>query len=207
MKTFIIIMALVALAVVGLAWLRAAYRAESLGRIGRIGRIKGMRRKWKKIYLMPIGIHRLVGWLPGQSFRPTVQFANIGEGTYEHGRKSYIADAATTARYLLYKKGTDVDHCALAGAGDDPLGPSDDQADAALPITINLLGAVKGTVRVTTDGSISDGDYVKAGAAGVVVKASTTDLSFGRAVIPTDCSKASGDPISIIPMAPAKYVF
>lgn len=138
---------------------------------------------------------------------PSITFANIGEGSYEDGKKTYIADADTTARYLLYKVGTDADHCAITGAGDDPLGPSDDQAASGTAIGINLLGARKGTVRVTTDGTIANGDYVKCGVTGFVTKASTTDLSFGRAVIGTDATRASGDVITIIPVMPAKYVF
>ncbi len=139
--------------------------------------------------------------------RNRCEFTNIGEGTFENGRKTYVADAATSSRYLLYKKGTDVDHSAITGAGDDPLGSSDDQAAAGEPIAINLFGACKGTVRVITDGTVDDGEYVKAGANGKVTQAATTDLSFGRAIIPTDCSKADGDVITIIPMVPAKYVF
>jgi hypothetical protein len=178
-------------------------------------RAKGFRRTWRKIYLLPIGIAKIRTFFTGQHYRDLepryvgagVQFANIGEGTYEHGIKSYIPDAATTSRYLLYKRGTDADHCAICGAGDDPLGPSDDQADAGVAIGIKLLGAVKGTVRVVTDGTVNDGDYVKCGATGKVTTALTTNLTFGRAVIPTDCSKADGDTITIIPALPAKYVF
>src|SRR5690242_4904132 len=59
-----------------------------------------------------------------------VEFANIADGTYEDGKRSYVADAGTTARYLMYKRGSDADHCAICGLNDDPLGPSDDQADA-----------------------------------------------------------------------------
>jgi hypothetical protein len=137
------------------------------------------------------------------------EFTNIGEGTYEHGCKSYLPDSSTSSRYLLYKRGSDADHCVVTGAGDDPLGPSDDQADTTtgVPITINILGAAKGTVRVVTDGTVNDGDYVKCGASGQVTQAATTNLSFGRAVIPTDCSKAAGDVITIIPALPAKYTF
>ena len=117
-------------------------------------------------------------------------------------------DVVTTQRWLLYMRGSDTNHCTVATAGASPLGPSDDQADESdIPITINLLGAVKGTVRVITDGTINDGSYVKCGASGVATAATTGDVSFGIAVIPTDCTKASGDTITIIPMAPAKYQF
>jgi len=147
--------------------------------------------------------------LPSSILHPpaSVSFANIGEGSYEDGKKTYLADADTSARYLLYKIDSDVDHVAIAGAGDDPVGPSDDQAAAGTAISINVLGARKGTVRVITDGTIANGDYVKAAASGQVTKASTTDLSFGRANLGTDTTRGAGDVITIIPVMPAKYVF
>jgi hypothetical protein len=137
-----------------------------------------------------------------------VQFANIGEGINETGVRSYLPDATTSSRYLLYKIGTDGDHCAITGAGETPLGSSDDQADSTTtPIALNLFGAVRGTVRVVTDGTVSNGNRVKCGATGKVTAASTTDVSFGIAIIGTDTSSADGDVITIIPMVPQKYVF
>ncbi len=167
---------------------------------------KSLRKILLKLQLLPFRLRNSALRARHSAF---VQFSNIGEGTYEHGRKSYLPDSSTTARYLLYKRGSDADHCVITGAGDDPLGPSDDQADTTTgqPITINILGASKGTVRVVTDGTVNDGDYVKCGTSGQVTQAATTNLSFGRAVIPTDCSKAAGDVITIIPALPAKYAF
>lgn len=139
-----------------------------------------------------------------------VQFANIGEGTHEHGIKSYIPDSGQAGRYLLYKIGSDGDHCVITGAGDTPLGVSEDLADANnldLPIAIKLFGAVKGTVRVTTDGTVNNGDHVKCGATGMVTQAASTNRSFGIAIIGSDCSKNAGDQIEIIPFAPQLYVF
>src|ERR1051325_7189723 len=119
---FELIALLVILAVIGLfAWL-AVRNAKLSTAAPRPRRHKGFRRQWRKIYLLPIAVHRLIGFWPGVHIRPQLQFANIGEGTFADGVKSYIADAATNSRYLLYKKGTDVDHCAVTGAGDDPLG-------------------------------------------------------------------------------------
>jgi hypothetical protein len=135
---------------------------------------------------------------------------NIAEGTFEHGIRSYIPDGGTTARYLLYKRGTDSDHCAICGAGDDPLGTSDDQADANnldVPIAIKLCGANKGTNRVVTDGTASDGDYLKCAANGKAAKANSTDLIFGRALITGDMSKANGDVITYMSVLPSKLTF
>lgn len=149
--------------------------------------------------------------LPARRARTGIQFANIGEGAFGHGRKSYLPDAtavsSATARYLMYKS-VDGDHCTLAGAGDSPLGPSDNQPDSTTtPIAINLLGAGEGTLRVTTDGMIGNGDYVKCAAAGQVTKATTGDVSFGRAVITGDMTSAAGNVITLIPALPAKYSF
>lgn len=162
--------------------------------------------------LMVVAVIAIVAWFALgrlksalQTKRP--QFANIAEGTYEDGKKSYLPDAATSSRYLLYKRGTDGDHCAVCGAAEDPLGPSDDAADAGIPIAIQLLGAVRGTVRVTTDGTLADGDYCKAAANGQVAKATTGDLCCGRASISTDMSSAAGDPIGMIPILPSKLSF
>ena len=137
-----------------------------------------------------------------------VSFANIGEGTFADGRKTYFGDAVTTQRYLLYKIGSDGDHVAVTGAGDTPLGPSDDMvADVTVPISINLLGAGSDTVRVITDGTVLNGSYVTTGASGQVTLAVTTNLVIGRAIIGTDCTSAAGDVITIIPILPGKHPF
>lgn len=172
-----------------------------------MNRNKTFRKLLLKLQLLPfsLGLRKPAIQNPPSAI---AQFFNIGDGSYENGRKSFLPDVVTTQRYLLYMRGSDTDHCTVATAGASPLGPSDDQADENdIPITINLLGAVKGTVRVVTDGSINDGSYVKCAASGIATAAAAGDVSFGIAVIPTDCSKASGDTITIIPMAPAKYQF
>lgn len=137
-----------------------------------------------------------------------LQFANIGEGTAGRGCKMYFGDAVTANRYLLYKIGSDADHVALAGAGDVPLGPSDDSvADVTVPISINVLGAVQGTVRIVTDGTLANGSYVTAGANGQGTLAVTTNVIIGKAIIGTDTSSAAGDVISMIPILPGKHPF
>lgn len=170
-------------------------------------RNKDFRRTWRKLHLIPLALER---FLPRHKFSARVQFVNIAEGTYEHGVKSYLPDAGTTARYLIYKQGSDADHCAITGLNDIPLGSSDDLADAnnlTVPISINLFGAKPGTVRVVTDGTVNNGDPVKCGATGQVTQAAAGDMSFGRALITSDMSKAAGDVISIIHDVPFKNQF
>lgn len=212
MKTeLFIVVALVAVVVALFAWAVAKSKnATPVHRpvVGNANR-KFFRRHMRKVYLAPLLIQKVFGFLPSQvAPRATLQFANIGEGTAPTGRKTYIPDATTTARYLLYKTGSDADHVALAGLGDTPLGPSDDQVDdITIPITINLLGAVPGTVRVVSNGTVTNGAFLKCAANGQVTNAVTTDVVIGRAVIGTDSTSAAGDVISIVPIVPGKYPF
>ena len=137
-----------------------------------------------------------------------LQFANIGEGIAPNGIKMFIPDAITTSRYLLYKKGSDVDHVAITTTGETPIGSSDDQAvDIPIPLAINVFGAVRGTVKVVTDGTVADGNYVKCGTLGRVTVAVTTDVVIGKAIIGTDATAAAGDVIAIIPIMPGKHPF
>jgi len=209
--TMFLFVALCAVVVALFAWAVTAYKNaadhSSHPRIGNANR-KFSRRHFRKFYLAPLLIERIAWWFGfSRAPRGGIQFANIGEGTQEAGVKSYTPDAATTARYLCYKIGTDGDHSAICGAGDTPLGQSNDQADAGVPIAINLFGVKLGTLRVVTDGTIANGDHVKCAAVGQVTKAASTDRSFGIALIGTDASSAAGDVISIMHCVPHLYVF
>ncbi len=181
------------------------------------------------LFLVPLMIQRATGWLPFQPKPGKVQFANIGEGTYPRGVKTYLADASAinspAVHFLLYKKsaappaGTAAaDYVTLCTANTDiPLGPSDDGAKLVGDLlAINLLGAVRGTIRVVTDGTIADGDYVmpsaltvtpvgaSAATAGAVAKyvVASTNRLIGKAVIPSDSTAEAGATIEMIPMAP-----
>jgi hypothetical protein len=143
-----------------------------------------------------------------------VHFANIGEGTHETGRKSYLVDSGSTSgtRYLLWKVGaTSADYVAVCGLNDIPLGPSNDAYDstnADVPIEIQLCGSATGTIRVTTDGTISNGNYVMTGANGQATLAITGQAGiFGRAIIGTDCTAAAGDIIEVVHTLPTKLAF
>jgi len=199
------VVAMLALAVANFKKAIKPARRPAIGNINR----KFHRSHLRKFYLAPLMIERLACWFGfTREPRGQVMFANIGEGTFEHGVKSYTADAATTGRYLLYKTGTDADHCAIAGLNDVVLGVSNDQAEAALPIAIQLFGAAKGTLRVQTDGTIANGDYMKSGAAGQATKATSGDAGiFGIARFGTDTSSAAGDTITFVHTVPSKLAF
>lgn len=167
------------------------------------------RRHVRKIYLAPLFIQRVLSFLPGRPIaHGEVQFANVSDGIAPNGVKVFIPDAVTTSRYLLYKKGSDVDHVAITTTGDTPIGSSDDQVDdVTVPLAINVFGAVKGTVRVISDGTVADGNYVKCGTNGRVTVAVTTDVVVGKALLGTDRTAAAGEPIEIIPILPGKHPF
>lgn len=169
---------------------------------------KAVRRMRRMFQLLPL---LFTGW--GRAMRTGDRcFANIGEGTHEHGLKSYIPDAGTNSRYLLYEIGSVADNCRVAAGVNEPLGPSDDQADANnldLPIAIKLLGAVKGTLRMTTDGTCVNGGRVavKLDGSGYVTDitaaaAGHTYWVVGKAIIPTDAVVVAGDPIEVVPFTP-----
>ena len=201
-----VVVAMFALAV---ATIQKANQRGGLPAIGNANR-RFSRRHARKIWLTPLAIERVFYLMGFQRKAPTgsVMFANIGEGTFEHGVKTYVADAATSGRYLLYKTGTDADHVAIAGLNDVTLGVSNDQAEAGMPIAIHLFGGAKGTLRVQTDGTIANGDYIKSGAAGQATKATTGDAGiFGKAVIGTDASSAAGDTITFVHTVPSKLAF
>lgn len=158
--------------------------------------------------------------------RTRATFVNVGEGTYHYGKRSMIWDstgangtsnaaalAANTnsqGRYLLVKTGSDADHIVVCGAGDTPIGVCMDAYDANntdVPAEVALLGVHPGTLRMVTDSSISNGNYVKCGANGQAVAASTTNVSFGIALFGTDTTSAAGDVITVQHTIPAKYVF
>ena len=144
-----------------------------------------------------------------------VQFANSGEGTHREGIKSYTPDAATTARYLCYEQGSTADNCRLAAGVNEPLGFSDDLADANaldLQIAIKLISAFTGTTRGISDGTVTNGVRVcvsKDGTGRLTVPGSGAGTFWvvGKAIIPTDANIAAGDAFEVIPLGPQQVTY
>jgi hypothetical protein len=122
--------------------------------------------------------------------RGSIALANeLGE-MFPDGRKSMIiaANAAlpVSGKYLLYKKSVDDNHVDVCGVGDFPLGNSPDSPKAIGDmLTINLLGAVKGTSIGVASGALAFDDLVVPGALGTVRKlpvAAGTYWIIGRAI-------------------------
>lgn len=93
---------------------------------------------------------------------------NIAEGTHA-GTIRKLTDAAITTRYLLYKFGSDVNHIAVAGASDIPLGTVDDEASAAEEeVGVNILGSTGRTLLMVASETITVGEAVFAAANGKI---------------------------------------
>lgn len=139
--------------------------------------------------------------------RERYEFANIGEGTYQTGNMSRLADAALATRHLCVKVGSDVNHVAVAAAADIALGVSNDAAEAAEdPVNVQILGRADGTILMTASGAIALGAMVVTDASGKIrtLPASTgTYYIIGRAL---EAAAADGDVINVAHCFPIQRV-
>lgn len=79
-----------------------------------------------------------------------------------------LSDGAHASRHLLVKLGSDTDHVAPTGAGDRPIGVTDDQPDAAEePINVHFL-PYGGTKRLIVTAAIAEDADVYTAANGQV---------------------------------------
>lgn len=127
-----------------------------------------------------------------------IRLANIAEGRHSTGNLSKKADAVIATRYLLVKFGTDVDHIALAGAADIPLGVCTDLAEAIEdPVNVHLLGSAPGTQFMVASAAIALGDFLQPAANGQVATltaAAGTHYNVGRAL---NAAGAQGDLVEV----------
>jgi hypothetical protein len=220
----LIIVTLVAFVVALFAWAAAKFtkatkpvRRQVIGNINR----KFFRRHISRVYLAPLLFERMLH-LMGFTRAPlgAVQFCNTGEGTHGDGIKSYLPDAATTLRYLFYEQGvTTKDYCKLALGVNEPLGHSDDLADANaldLAIAIKLLGCVKGTQRAVSDGTVTNNTRIcvatdGTGRATCPAGGAGTFWIVGKAIVPTDNDAggpvAAGDTFEFVPCFPVSKAY
>jgi hypothetical protein len=140
-------------------------------------------------------------WLAYRKRGEVLNMANAANspnaGVHGDGYVTYLADAAIT-RYHLVKTGSDENHVAVsAGATDKIIGIAQDQADLlGDPISIAVLGAVKGTQRVIATGVIAVDAFVQSNGDGTVKTAVSTGYVVGKAL---KASGATGDVIEITP--------
>ena len=139
---------------------------------------------------------------------PRFEFANIGEGTYQNGVMSRLTDAAIATRHMCVKFGSDVNHVALAGAGDLTLGVTSDAAEAAEdPVNVQILGVTNGTVLMTASAAIAAGALVVTSATAGKIRTlpgtTGTYLIIGMAL---EAAAADGDVINVAHCFPIQRV-
>ena len=129
----------------------------------------------------------------------TVRLANIAEGTHEGGITK-VTDAAITERWLLGKIGSASDRVAICGVSDTPVGVITDESSAAgEAVSVSLLGASRGTVRMVASAAIVQGALLEPAASGRVQTLGAgagTHHVVGRAL---DAAGAAGDVIEVDP--------
>lgn len=159
--------------------------------------------------LLIIGVIALAGLtlLCARPASPRWEVSNIAEGTSDTGNRTYLADVAMSARYLLVRIGSTANHVNLAGTSDLALGIATDRALAVdEPINVQLLGAVRGTVLMTASAPISAGDLVVTAANGKIRTLPGTTGTYeiiGRAV---EAAVGDNDIIQVVPTFPIRRV-
>jgi len=135
-----------------------------------------------------------------------LRLANIGEGTH-CGSISKKADAAIATRNLLVKFGSDGDHVAACGANDIPLGPVDDEAEAAEDfINVRLLGVDGMTQLMVASEAITAGEAVFTAANGKVQDLPGGAGTYYQVGYALTAAGADGDVIEVQHCAPIKTV-
>jgi len=100
-------------------------------------------------------------WLSGRKrIEQCPMFANIAEGTHE-GAITKKTEAAIATRFLLGTFGADVDHIAVAGAADIPIGVITDESAAAEDlVNVNLFGSSYCTQKGVASAAIAIGEFI-----------------------------------------------
>ena len=124
-------------------------------------------------------------------------------GVHENGVVTYQSDTALTPRYSVVKLGSDDTHVVVTTANTEiPIGIAIDETTAAAGYaTVQLFGAIKGTVRMIASTTITAGAFVVCTAAGQVMPLPTsggaTVYIIGRAL---HGASAQGDVIEVTPL-------
>lgn len=136
-----------------------------------------------------------------------VPSCNIAEGTHEGGLLTKKADAALATRFLLVKFGSDVDHIAVNGANDRPLGVARDEAAAAEDLlTVGLLGVASETRRCVASEAIALTDELYTAANGKVQNLPAGAGTYYKVGRPLQAAAADGDVIEFEPCYPTAVV-
>lgn len=147
----------------------------------------------------------VASWTKGFKKRNRLIIAcNIAEGTHE-GSLTKFTDAALASRHLLVKFGSDVDHVAVNGAGDMPLGTVADDPDAAEAlVSVDLLAVTGSTRRCVCSEAIALTDELYTAANGKVQNLPAGAGTYYKIGRPLQAGAADGAVIEFEPCYPVK---
>jgi hypothetical protein len=147
-----------------------------------------------------------VALTPAVKRRGLVSAINIAEGTHA-GSLTKKTDAAIATRFLLVKFGTDVNHIAVNGANDKPLGICPDEAAAAEEDkAVDLLGVAKSTLRCVASEAIAITDELYSAAGGKVQNLPAGAGTYYKVGRPLQAAGADGDVLEFEPCFPVAVV-
>jgi hypothetical protein len=122
------------------------------------------------------------------------------------GSITKLTDAAVATRYLVGKFGSDVDHIAVCGASDEPLGIiTDESAGAEEPVNVAFLGAQSRTLAAVASEAIAITDELYTAANGQVQNlpaAAGTYYKIGKPIR----AAGSGEVVEFVPCYPVAVV-
>ncbi len=135
-----------------------------------------------------------------------ISAVNVAEGTH-HGSITKKTDAAIATRFLLGKFGSDVDHVAVNGANDKPLGIITDEAAAAEDlVNVAFLGASGGTRKCVASEAIALTDELFTAANGKVQNLPAGAGTYYKVGRPLQTAGADGDILEFEPCFPLAVV-
>jgi hypothetical protein len=166
---------------------------------------KGFLRQRPSAFLT-FAFHAPLGFLNAVRGGDTLALANIAEGTH-HGSITKKTDAAIATRYLLGKFGTDVDHVAVCGASDMPLGIISDEASAAEElVAVQFLSATDKTRKCVASEAIAITDELYTAANGKVQNLPAGAGTYYKVGRPLQAAAADGDVIEFESCYPTAVV-
>ncbi len=135
-----------------------------------------------------------------------MQVNALTDGTHANGILGHLrADAAHSARHLAVKRGTDVDHFAVAGASDFPLGICiDTPAAAEAEGAVALFGSATGTLKAVASEAIAADAEVFMAASGKLQDRPAAAGSYWRVGRAVTAATGDGDQFEISHHVPVR---
>lgn len=148
----------------------------------------------------------VVALCPSLNTAVLISACNIGEGSWT-GSFSKYSDAAIAQRFLLVKFGSDVEHVAINGVNDRPLGICSDEAAAGGElVAVQFLSATNTTRKAVASEAIALTDELYTAAGGKVQNLPAGAGTYYKIGRPLQTAAADGDVIAFEPCYPVAVI-